>query len=106
MTTNQGFKNLVCGQCVNNIFLAYTLTTLKKQMISLAAGTTFLELSKSNLSNIEVNLPPLDEQLAIAKTLSALDTEISSLTAEHSKLSAIRQAAINDLLSGKIRLAL
>ena len=106
MTTNQGFKNLICRKNVNNVFFAYMLMTLKKQMISLAAGTTFLELSKSNLSTIEVNLPPLEEQSAIAHTLAALDSEISALNTQHSKLSAIRSAAINDLLSGKIRLTL
>ena len=63
-------------------------------------------INSKEYASFVIPLPPLDEQLAIADTLSALDTEISALTAEHSKLSAIRQAAINDLLSGKIRLAL
>ena len=104
LTTNQGFKNLVCRKHVNNLFFAYLLMTLKKEMITLAAGTTFLELSKSNLKTIPVTLPPVDEQIAIAETLSALDLNISNLKAEHAKISALRTAAINDLLTAKIRL--
>ncbi len=56
--------------------------------------------------NLLIPLPTLEEQSAIAHTLAALDSEISALIAQHSKLSAIRSAAINDLLSGKIRLTL
>ena len=49
-------------------------------------------------------VPPLDEQTAIADTLSALDKEISSLETERAKISQIRDGAINDLLTGKVRL--
>lgn len=104
MTTNQGFKNLICGENINNVFLAYLLLTLKKVMITLSRGTTFLELSKNSLQSIKISLPPLDEQIAIADTLSALDKEISSLETERTKISSIRDGAINDLLTGKVRL--
>ena len=46
----------------------------------------------------------MDEQLAISSVLSALDSELSALNSERAKFSAIRQAAISDLLTGKIRL--
>ena len=52
MTTNQGFKNLVCKNGIHNVYLAYLLQTLKDTMVSLAIGTTFLEISKKSLSAI------------------------------------------------------
>ena len=104
MTTNQGFKNLLCKENIYNVFLAYLLLTLKKKLISLANGTTFLELSKQNLTDVEIPLPPLDEQQAIAETLTAFDDEIASLEAERSKIIQIRDGAMNDLLTGKVRL--
>lgn len=104
MTTNQGFKNLICKENVNNVFLAYLLMTLKNTMIKLARGTTFLELSKANLQSITISLPPLNEQIAIADTLTALDSEIQALTSERDKISQIRDGAMNDLLTGKVRL--
>lgn len=104
MTTNQGFKNLVCKENVNNVFLAYLLRTLKDVMISLARGTTFLEISKTNLATMKIHLPPLAEQQAIADTLTALDDEITALEAEREKFIQIRDGAMNDLLTGKVRL--
>ena len=50
MATNQGFKNLVCKPGVDPVFLAYLLTTKTDEMKALSVGTTFLELSKKNLS--------------------------------------------------------
>ncbi len=45
-----------------------------------------------------------DEQQAIAETLSALDDEINALESERSKITQIRDGAMNDLLTGKVRL--
>ena len=104
MTTNQGFKNLICRKHVNNIFFAYLLKTLKKEMITLAAGTTFLELSKSNLKTIPVTLPPIDEQIAIADTLSAFDRHLANLSELIAKHEGIRAGALEDLVSGRTRL--
>ncbi|MBQ9596438.1 MAG: restriction endonuclease subunit S, partial [Synergistaceae bacterium] len=97
-------KNLLCKENIYNVFLAYLLLTLKKKLISLANGTTFLELSKQNLTDVEIPLPPLDEQQAIAETLTAFDDEIASLEAERDKITQIRDGAMNDLLTGKVRL--
>lgn len=61
-------------------------------------------LTRKAIENIKIKLPPLDEQTAIADTLTALDKEISSLEAERAKISNIRDGAMNDLLTGKVRL--
>jgi len=104
MATNQGFKNLVCKMDVHNVYLAYLLTTKKAELIEKAIGTTFLEISKKELSKIQVVLPSLPEQKDIAKTLSCLDTHIANLTELIEKKKAIRDGALEDLVSGKTRL--
>jgi type I restriction enzyme S subunit len=43
---------------------------------ALGGGTTFKELSKTNLENFEIDLPPLPTQSAIARVLSSLDDKI------------------------------
>ena len=105
VTTNQGFKNLVCKDWIDNKFLAYLLTTYKDEMISRAIGTTFLELSKKELSRLTVHLPPLQEQRAIAEALTAFDDYIADLDALIEKKKAIRDGALKDLVSGRTRLA-
>ena len=104
ITTNQGFKNLICRDDTDNVFFAYLLKKYKDVMIERAKGTTFLELSKTSLSNILVTLPPLAEQKAIADMLTSMDTEIQNLEAERDKMQAIRAGAMDDLLTGRVRL--
>lgn len=105
MATNQGFKNLICKRGIDNVFFAYLLLTLKSEMIRRAIGTTFLEISKSALSSIEITIPEYGEQKAIASVLTAMEEEIQSLEEERNKIIQIREAAMNGLLTGQVRLA-
>ncbi|WRG80593.1 restriction endonuclease subunit S [Helicobacter pylori] len=54
-------------------------------------------------SNIEILLPPLNEQIAIANILSALDHEIISLKNKKRQFDNIKKALNHDLMSAKIR---
>ena len=103
--TNQGFKSLVCKDGVSNEFLYYLLKTLKSKLIERAIGSTFLEIGKREVASIEVNLPPHDEQRAIAAVLSDMDTEIASLEQHRDKTRALKQGMMQQLLTGRIRLA-
>ena len=105
MTTNQGFKNLICKIGYHNVFMAYLLKTMKNTMLSLAIGTTFLEISKKNLAAIQIRVPVFEEQKAIADALTAMDEEIQALKTEREKMIQIREGALDDLLTGRVRLA-
>jgi len=102
--TNQGFKSLVCKPEVSNEFLYYKLLTMKQQMIERAFGSTFLEISKANVASLEVPLPSLPEQTAIAAVLSDMDAELSLLAARRDKTRDLKQAMMQELLTGRIRL--
>ncbi|GAA8369552.1 hypothetical protein Hpkin14_05570 [Helicobacter pylori] len=54
-------------------------------------------------SNIEILLPPLNEQIAIANILSGLDHEIISLKNKKRQFENIKKALNHDLMSAKIR---
>ncbi len=54
-------------------------------------------------SNIEILLPPLNEQIAIANILSDLDHEIISLKNKKRQFENIKKALNHDLMSAKIR---
>ena len=55
--------------------------------------------------NICVTIPPsLPEQQAIADILTAMDKEIADLEEEKEKYVALKAGAMDDLLTGKIRL--
>jgi type I restriction enzyme S subunit len=106
MTTNQGFKNIVPNSSVGTEFLYYLMTTQKQRLVSLCGGSTFLEIGKKELNAYEIRLPlNRDEQDAIASMLSGMDEELQALEANLAKVGNLKQGMMQQLLTGKIRLA-
>lgn len=104
LATNQGFKNFVPRENVSAEFLYYLLQTKKKEFVALCSGSTFLEIGKSQLRAFEVRVPDKDEQLAIAGALSCMDAEISAVESRLAKAVTLKQAMMQQLLTGRIRL--
>ena len=105
MATNQGFKNLCSNDSGNVDYLYYLLQTKRKDMLELAIGSTFLEISKKALCSIALQTPSLPEQQRIAEALSDVDNMIISLEKLIAKKKAIKQGAMQELLTGKKRLS-
>ena len=61
-------------------------------------------INSRQYGSLRIPLPPLPEQRAIAKVLSDLDELIGSLEALIAKKRAIKQATMQDLLTGRTRL--
>jgi type I restriction enzyme S subunit len=105
MTTNQGFKNIIPFEDVDNEFLYYLMTTQRDGLIALCGGSTFLEIAKKQVSSYEVTLPQdRHEQAAIAAILTDMDAELAALQARREKTRDLKQAMMQELLTGKTRL--
>jgi len=74
-------------------------------MIERAIGSTFLEIGKRDLASIEIKTPKEKEQTAIAAVLADMDAEIAALEARRDKTRALKQGMMQQLLTGRIRLA-
>ena len=75
--TNQGFKNLILNkEKIDNKWFYYYLKLRINEIEALGSGTTFKELSKTNLENFEIDIPDLQTQSAIARVLSSFDDKI------------------------------
>lgn len=61
-------------------------------------------VSLGTLRNMEVSLPPKEEQTAIATILSDMDDEIQALEQRLGKTRQIKQGMMQELLTGKTRL--
>ena len=104
MATNQGFANIICHKHLLNVFLAYYLRYIRKKLNDLASGSTFKEITKGTLLNIEIPDISIQEQRAIAEVLSDVDGLINALDALIAKKRAIKQATMQQLLTAKTRL--
>ena len=95
---------------VNNLvdpkFIFYVLKSdFVRNEVSKAAtqvGTTFLKAS--TILAFQLPIPPLPEQTTIASVLSDMDTEITTIEQRRNKTRDLKQAMMQELLTGRIRL--
>ena len=90
----------------DSLYLAYYFRSDegRKLLKFLSQGSTRYNLSKKAFLDISVALSPIAEQAAIAAVLSDIDAEIAALEAKKTKAMQIKQGAMQQLLTGKIRL--
>jgi type I restriction enzyme S subunit len=62
------------------------------------------KINMGEIGDVPIPLPPLDEQIAIAATLSDMDAEIETLEAKLSKVRLLKQGMMQELLTGRTRL--
>ena len=62
MYCNQGFKNFICSDILNPVYLFYTLKSHKEELQKMGTGSTFLELSKKTIEGLSISTPPRDLQ--------------------------------------------
>ena len=67
-------------------------------------GATIIHIRPSAIKKIQVEIPDVAEQRAIAKVLGDMDAEIAKLEAKREKLTGIKKGMMSDLLTGKVRL--
>ena len=92
MYCNQGFKNLSCSKKINNKYLYWFLKGNTVFLNSLGRGATFKELSKSIVSNIEINLPDIVYQKKAVETLEKVSEIIALRKRELSSLDDLIKA--------------
>jgi type I restriction enzyme S subunit len=96
------------AQLYPNDFANYALNSTRVigELRVLATGTTSVAaIYTRDLMGLKLALPPLSEQQAIANALRDVDELIASLEALITKKRDLKQAAMQQLLTGKTRLA-
>lgn len=76
---------------------------VKKQFIRIATGATVYGISKTNIKQIKIPVPPIEEQRTIAKALKGLDNKIRNEKEKLEPLINIKKALMQVLLTGKVR---
>ena len=87
------------------LFSVLSSSVFREFIDTLSAGSTIKHLYQKDLKNFEFEIPvDKKEQEAIADTLTAMDEEIEALEIERDKIIQIREGAMDDLLTGRVRL--
>ena len=96
--TNQGFKSLVPRfDLVSPDFLFWWLKTQEKHIQSKGRGATFKEVSKKIVEDLQIPLPPLDEQKRIAEILDKADALRAKRRAALAQLDTLTQSIFLDM---------
>ena len=74
------------------------------QLRRLAAGTKVYATNRSHIAGVEMRLPGTDEQSAIAAVFRDMDAEIEALEQRRAKTADLKQAMMQELLTGRTRL--
>lgn len=118
MTTNQGFLNFRCGTMLKPLYLAYWLKVNKPYLDLVANGSVYPELYKSDLFELQISIPEIEEQEAILRVIGALEyainlggaleqtplnpDRVTEIQEQSRRLTAIKDDVIPALLSGEL----
>lgn len=82
MYCNQGFKNIVCGENLNNEYLYYYLLLNNEELNRRGNGVTFKEISKKIVEEFPLILPPLNMQQEFASQIQVIDKQKDLIQAQ------------------------
>lgn len=99
LCTNQGFQSLIPKHSVLAKFLMFWIQQNRSEFESRSAGSTFKEISKSNVKSIKIELPPLSEQRRIVDLISSVDSYIEALQQQLESAKKSRNAVLHELLT-------
>ena len=88
------------------LYLGYLMNhpTVAVQKARMAQGDAVVHINSRNLAQVQIDLPSVKEQSAIAAILSDMDAEIVALERRRDKTCAIKQGMMQQLLTGQVRL--
>ena len=101
---NQDLKAIFQISDIDTKFLFYWFEYNASSIKKIASGSTVKGISIPELKSINFCYFCIEEQKAIANILSDMDTEIAALKKRRDKTQNIKQAMMQELLTGKTRL--
>ena len=91
----------------NSIYLGHLMNhpIVSAQKARMGRGGVVVHISANNLAQVQIEIPPIVEQNAIAEVLSDVDGLLNTLEALIAKKQTIKQAVMRQLLTCKTRLS-
>ena len=104
MAVSQHFMAWNCGPRLSNHYLYFLLQAMKPELERIAIGNTIKTIGLPYFKALRIQLPSIEEQNSIASALTDIDQFIRRLERSIAKKQGIKQAARQELLTGKRRL--
>ncbi|MBQ6887918.1 MAG: restriction endonuclease subunit S [Lachnospiraceae bacterium] len=102
MYCNQGFKNLICSEKINNRYLYWFLKGNTDFLNSLGRGATFKEISKQIVANVELNVPEYEKQLIVVAHLEKVNEIIKLRKQKLAKLDKLIKSRFVELFGDTV----
>lgn len=81
LTTNQGFISFTTGPKLKSDFLYYIIKGYLGEYYSMVAmGTTFMEMSRTKAKQVEIPIPPIEEQIKISQYLDDIYNKVNEIS--------------------------
>lgn len=100
---NQGFIVVLPPTEELRWWLLHEMRSRVEEMISLANGSTFLELSRKNFKAMTIRLASERNSAEFARAVAPLHRRAAQATAESRTLAALRDTLLPQLMAGKLR---
>ncbi|MCI7797632.1 MAG: restriction endonuclease subunit S [Mollicutes bacterium] len=101
-STNQGFQSWIVKPDIIDIYFLYSLgSKLKRQALRKASGSTFLEISNSEVKKLSLYLPDFEEQTIIGKIIKLIDKLITLQQRKLKLLKLLKKAMLQTLFTNK-----
>lgn len=102
MCCNQGFKNCVCKNDINNIYLFCVLRYNTEYFNSLGTGATFKELSKRVFEKVKIAVPPIELQNKFAELVKYINKQQEICRKIIEKLNELKESKMQEFFGGEI----
>jgi type I restriction enzyme S subunit len=102
-----GFCVVRCRLGVTNpayVFAHLFADSVNQQIDALLTGSNYPAINNGDVRALQIPLPSYAEQTAIAEVLTDMDAELVALEQEQEKTRAVKQAMMQELLTGRTRL--
>jgi type I restriction enzyme S subunit len=86
------------------VFMHFFASFLNRQIDALLTGSNYPAINSADVRALEIPLPGYKEQIAIANALTDMDKELTILEQRLAKTRDLKQAMMQELLTGKTRL--
>lgn len=93
-------KNIVEPYVLKNLF---SIPEIRRQIMKKAKTTAMTTIGQSDLLNIKIKLPKMEEQNKICKVLKEVDRKILLIESKNKEYQKLKRGLMQKLLTGKVR---